>query len=294
MDKQTIAIATNTLYPQWYEGNLRDVSDTDKIRGDLALNFFQSAFDKGYRSVVVDGDSSLEFRNALSKQQGLMVLGAEKVKRSVARRLAIATCSSLPSIKTIVLTEPEKVSLIDSLHAAASPVTENKVDLLIVNRNRGLFEKTYPKFQFDSENEANILVSELLRAYGFLSFSENLLDFIFGPRIFKNDPLVVGCFMKQFVLTDNSFTFPIEFIDPEQVSNTMYFPVVLAEKLGLRIQNITIPFEYPDIQKQNEEFQELETFIEKRKNQKMGILIGLIHFLRFLEGKSSKIKEVSS
>lgn len=99
--------------------------------------------------------------------------------------------------------------------------------------------------------------------------------------------------MKQYVLTGDSFSFPTEFIDPEQVSNTMYFPIVLAEKLGLRIQNITVPFVYPGIQKQNEETVEKETFIEKRKNQKMGVLIGLIHFLRFLEGKKSKIQEVA-
>lgn len=294
MDRHTIAIATNTSYPKWYEGKLRDISDTDKIRGDLALDFFKSSLNKGYMIVVVDGNSSFKFRNTLSKIQGLTVLGIEKAKRSVARRLAIAKCSSFPNIKAIVLTEPEKVSLIECLPDAISPVIENEADVLILNRNIHLFEQTYPKFQYYSENEANILVGEVLRAYGFLSFTKGQSDMIFGPRIFKNDPLVVGCFMKQYILANDLFTFPSEFIDPEQVLNTMFFPIILAEKLGFRIQNMTVPFVYPDIQKQNEETVGKETFIEKRRNQKIGVLIGLIHFLRFLEGKSSKIKEISS
>lgn len=291
MNKNAVAIATNTFYPDWYEGEIRNISDTDKVRGDLALDFFSQACSEGYKVVVVDGESSENFCKTL-KSFPLTILSRTDAKRSVARRLAIETSSQLSGVEVIVLTEQEKVSFItDCMAIATTPVLTGNADLVIAKREDGLFKKTYPKFQYDSETEANILINELYRSYGFLPFSDTEPDMIFGPRIFKNSPSVVACFMKKYVLASDTFAISSEFIDPEQVLNTMFSPIIEAEKQGLKIQNIVAPFKYPVIQKQNEEIGEKQEFIEKRRNQKIGILIGLMHFFRLLEGKESKIKE---
>lgn len=291
MNHQEIAIATNTFYPGWYEGEVRDSGDTDKVRGDLALNFLSYSSSKGYKVVVVDGESSEGFRRKLEGFP-ITVLQRGGAKRSIARRLAIETSSGIPGVKIIVLTEPEKVSLItDCINVVIEPILVDKCDLVLAKRDEALFKKTYPAFQYYSETEANVFINELYRANGFLTFSDIEPDLIFGPRIFRNSPSVVSCFMGKYILSEDNFSISSEFIDPEQVLNTMFFPVILGEKQGLRIQNVVVPFSYPELQKENEEIAEKQAFIEKRRNQKIGIVIGSVHFLRFLEGKSSKIKE---
>lgn len=291
MNHQEIAIATNTFYSNWYEGELLDSSDSDKVRGDLALHFFYFACNLGYKVVVVDGESSESFRKKLESFP-MIVIQRPDAKRSVARRLAIETSSKLFGIKVIVLIEPEKVSFVTHcMNAAVEPILNNQCDLVLAKREKELFIKTYPAFQYDSESEANIFINELYRTYGLLSFSKTEPDMIFGPRIIKNSPSVVACFMKKYVLTSDTFSISSEFIDPEQVLNTMFIPIILGEKQGLNIQNVTVPFTYPVLQKQNEEVAGKQSFIEKRKNQKIGIIIGLIHFLRFLEGKVGKIRQ---
>ncbi len=51
----SIAVATSTLYKNWYDGPLQSTDDTDKIRGDLALETIKKAKAKGFQVVVVDG-----------------------------------------------------------------------------------------------------------------------------------------------------------------------------------------------------------------------------------------------
>lgn len=290
MDYKEIAIATNTSYPKWYTGKLKDIGDTDKIRGDLAVEFCQKASEAGYRVALVDSNSPPAFFDTVSRFKSIYVIKEEHAKRSVARRLAIKTAAKW-DVKVIVLTEPEKSPFItDCISVTVDPILNDQYDIVLAKREDSLFRKTYPTFQYKSEVEANILINELYLTHGFLSFLDIEPDMIFGPRVFKNSPSVIECFMKKYIITADVFPIFSEFIDPEQVLNTMFFPIILAERQGLKIQNVIVPFEYPTLQKQNEEIAEKQ-FVQKRRNQKMGIIIGLMHFFSFLEGKDSKIKE---
>jgi hypothetical protein len=56
---------------------------------------------------------------------------------------------------------------------------------------------------------------------------------------------------------------------------------------------VAVPFRYPKTQKQNEEIGDRKAFIEKRNFQRISILVDLMHFISFLQGKrSSKLKVV--
>ena len=71
----------------------------------------------------------------------------------------------------------------------------------------------------------------------------------------------------------------------------MFFPVILAQKKKLNIKTVTVPFQYPLVQKKNEEVMEMSLFLEKRRNQRVGILASVMHFIGFLDGhKESRIR----
>ena len=46
-----VGLAIITYYPKWYRGKLRSIKHTDKVRGDLALEFFTKATKLGYKVV---------------------------------------------------------------------------------------------------------------------------------------------------------------------------------------------------------------------------------------------------
>ena len=76
-----------------------------------------------------------------------------------------------------------------------------------------------------------------------------------------------------------------EFFDVDEWSNAVYFPVLLAFKKGLRVQSVTVPFSYPKLQKKNEEVDAKEIFLEKRKAQRLGLLVELLRFISFIQKK---------
>lgn len=40
---ENIGLATALMYKNWYPGEIRDIKDTDKLRGDLALQTLETA-----------------------------------------------------------------------------------------------------------------------------------------------------------------------------------------------------------------------------------------------------------
>lgn len=49
IEPNEVAITFSTFYQTWSEGELTDVSDTVKVRGDLGLQFITEAHRAGYR-----------------------------------------------------------------------------------------------------------------------------------------------------------------------------------------------------------------------------------------------------
>ncbi len=277
----SIALVLITYYPRWYNGKLRSVKHTDKIRGDLALESIQKAQKIGYQIVVVDGRSSVSFRRKLSKIDNIQLIKRRSVKRSPSKRQGFKRASKLEGVKVVVSTEAEKVSLVDAIPVLVKPILDNEADIVIPKREEGLFRKTYPRFQYESEIEGNILYNEYLRMYGLLSAGTVELDLFFGPRIFHNDSKIMNLFLRQFYFRIGSHEFRHEILDPEELSNATFFPIILALKHGLRVQSVEIPFSYPALQKENEEIGNRGLFEEKRRSQRLGLLVELMHFINY-------------
>jgi len=280
-----IALALSTYYPKWYKGNLLSVKHTDKIRGDLALELLRKAVNFKYQIVVVDVTSSKSFRKELISIESInLVKRNSSIKRSPSRRLAFKIASKLDGVKVIIYTDPEKVSLVEkSILDVAEPILENRADIVIPKRESKLFETTYPDYQYSSEVEANRLYNELLRTNSLLPTNIPDLDLFFGPKAFKNDPGILSLFLRKSDFPINKRYSKDLHFDPEDFSNIIFFPIVLALKKKLRVQSVEVKFAYPVLQKKNEESGLKELFIEKRRSQRLSVLVELNVLLQFFK-----------
>lgn len=282
-----ITVVGSTYLPKWYKGRLRSIKHTDKIRGDLTLESIKSARDLGVAMVVVDGGSPKTFLKEVKNiaHPNLILKKLRTKKRSPNRRLAIFTAAKNQECKAIVLTELEKTSLVkDCLDKITSPVIAGNADLVIPKREEVLFKKTYPHYMYDSEIEGNTLYNEELRSHNLWKIDSEELDVFFGPRVFRNDKKLLLSLFRLY-----KARVPVHFhsfiMDLEEYANAQFFPVVQALKKGKKVIGVTVPFEYPKLQKENETRGELEYFKVKRKLQKLTIIIELMHFMGYLDHK---------
>ena len=278
-DPRSVAITVLTYFPKWYQGNLQSIKHTDKIRGDLCLEFISKAVKNEYHVVVIDGKSSKTFQKELHKFSGIHIRKRLSAKRSPNRRMAFKIASEIPGVKVIISTEAEKTSLLDSVKELVLPILQNKADIVVPKREDMLFKRTYPLYMYESEVEGNKLYNQSLRLSKLLPDKEEDFDMFFGPRVFTNNPKTLALFMKRADFKIHHLHLPKNYFDPEEYSNASYFPIVQALKKKFRVMSITIPFEYPKLQKENEEIGDLQTFIDKRKAQRLSILLDLMYFL---------------
>lgn len=147
IDFKQIALCASTFYPKWYPGKIQSLQHTDKVRGDLVLEFAQKGVALGCQVVFVDGGSANEWINEIAKIAGVILTKKKSPKRSPNRRVAIKTASKISGVKVLVLTEPEKVSLVtDCLESLTEPIFEDVADLVVAKRNEELFKQTFPSF----------------------------------------------------------------------------------------------------------------------------------------------------
>lgn len=283
LDPLCVAIVATTSYPRWYKGKLRSIKDTDKIRGNLAIEFVKIAHKIGYQVVIADWQSPRTFRKELSLIEGVILIRRRSPKRSPSKRQALRRATKLTGIKVIVLTEPEKVSLVqDCIQLIAEPIIQGEADIVVPKRNEELFKKTYPAYQYESEIEGNRTYNEELRSHKLIDINDVDLDMFFGPRAFSNDRKIVSLFMKRYHFSIAHASFPKWYFDAEEFSNTNFFSIVTALRKGLKVKSVEVPFKYPDRQKQNEDSLE-DLFLEKRKAQRIGLIVELLHFVAYLE-----------
>lgn len=285
INPKTIAFAMITFYPKWYNGKLRSLSQTDKIRGDLALKFIQKASYMGFQLVLADGKSSKSFQRQLKSFSNITLIKKLSPKRSPAKRQAFKAASKIEDVKVIVTCEPEKISILDSVPLYVKPILENMADIVVLKREENLFKKTYPDYMYQSETEGNKLYNEQLITHHLIS-KEEKLDMFFGPRAFNNNSKILSLFLKKFHFQRN-LKFLEEYFDPEEYANAIYFPILIALQKGLRVKSIEIPFAYPKLQKMNETIGAKEFFMEKRKAQHIGTLIDLMYLLNHLQRQKS-------
>ena len=269
VNPELIAIAATTLYPNWYPGPLENIGDTDKVRGDLALELVRIVKMAGYQLVIADGASSEAFKQELSELK-VLVVSRNNPQRAMGRKLAIQKAAKLDGVKVIIRTEPEKISIVEMFaQTIALPIINGEVDIVVPNREDNHFRQSYPGYMYDSEKIWNKKYNHLLHKTGLLPPNQ-ILDIAFGPVALRNDQLITSLF--------------------EEYSEAQTFPLVKALSFGLRILTIEIPFAYPPTQKQNENTEEggaKAKFIEKRNQQRKTALTELTDYIRLLKHKKS-------
>lgn len=285
IDPKKIAFAIITYYPKWYNGKLKSISHTDKIRGDLTLEFIQKTILMGFHLVIVDGKSSRSFNKLLKNFPSIILIKKLSPKRSPAKRQAFKAASKIDGVKVIIACEGEKVSLLDSIIPIVKPILENKADIVVPKREETLFKETYPNYMYESEKEGNKLYNEQLRFHHLIK--GDYWDLFFGPRVFCNNPKVLSLFLKKFHFQKDQKSLE-EYFDPEEYSNALYFPIIIGLQKKFKVKCVKIPFSYPKLQKINETIGAKEFFVEKRQNQRIATLLHLMYLLNYLQRKSKK------
>ena len=291
-DPQKVGLAVITSYPKWYRGKLRSIKHSDKVRGDLALEFAHKATQLGYRLVIADGKSAKSFVKELALTPNLILSKRKKLGSGFGKRLAIDKISKIPGVEVIVLTEAEKVSLLtDCMQVMVEPILQGKADIVVSSRSDALFKSTYPRYMYASEVEGNTIYNEALRSNNILSQAYPSFDWFFGPRVLRNDKNIISLFKRIYRFSGVSILEKL--YSPDKYSNVQFFPIVSALKKKMNVVSVEVPFSYPRLQKENEEIGARDVFIEKRSMQRVSILIDLMHFLSYLEKKrSSRVKAV--
>lgn len=281
-DPKSIVIAATTRYPNWHRGKSLDLSNTDKVRGDLAIQTIDEAIKHNYTVVINDGESSSEFKAELVKH-GIVVLERSGKSRATARRQLIEYSSHVPGVRVIVRTEPEKVSLVENcIPQLADPILKNEADVVVPKRRQDLFSSSYPNYMYKSEIYANKKYNDILHEFKILP-SEEELDFFFGPVVFSNKPNILKFFLESFDvrLKKEPVIGARKYLDPQDFSNPQILGVVKALYMGIKVKSIEVPFRYPITQKENELINKA-SFMHKRKRQKWETLDDLVEFIGYL------------
>ena len=290
-DPHTICIATATFYKNWYPGPLvNSEKDVDKIRGDLALQLFKDATEKGYQLVVVDGGSSSAF---ISEMENSRIEWSKEEERgmSPSRRQAFRIAAGRTGVKVIGWTEPEKIDIVSkSAESLSRPILSGDADIVVPRRTKKSFS-TYPNYQVESERKLNSAWNDVFRKFGLLDEGENDLDVSFGPKFFRNDPKILSLFLARYeVLSSNATAAGL--VRPDSYSNATFFPIPAALKEGFRVISVDVDdFVYPSLQANIES--DSDSFRKKRLKQRTDIVSGAIEFGRFLnrDPKSKLIKK---
>lgn len=286
-----VAIVLITYYPKWYKGVLKSIKHTDKVRGDLCLEFLEKATKEGYQVVLVDGKSAKTFRRELQKFTSLKLFNRRTKKRSPNKRLGIRTASKLSGVKVIVITEPEKISLLPFMPQITEPILKGDVDIVCPKREEKHFKSSYPSYMYASEIEGIKIYNEALLAHGLLTPDTVDMDNFFGPRAFRNEKKVVALFMSRYVFRTSKYVLDSNLFDPDEYSNVQAFPIIQALKKHMKVTSVEIPFVYPRLQKENEEATAKDAFFEKRRLQRLSLLVDLFHFLSLLDkSRYSRLK----
>ncbi|MDP2684887.1 MAG: hypothetical protein Q8P20_07690 [bacterium] len=293
---ESIAVVELTLYPSWYPDSTQSIGDTDKIRGDLALQSIAAGQANGYRIVVADGDSSTAFKEELAKYTAITYVGRQEETRGAGRRQGFLVASAIDGVEVIIRTEPEKVSIVSEYAPQITlPILEGKADIVVPKRNPNLHQSTYPLYQWESEVSANKKYNDLLHKTGLLPEDQSL-DMFFGPIAFRNVPEILELFLEKYEFTLPSSIGIRKFVEPENWSDGYFFSVVKALHQGLKVVSVEVDFKYPEKQRQNEETTAqgaIDEFVAKRAQQKWGLLDELIHFIRYLrQDPKSGLKKI--
>ncbi len=265
---EEIGVVVSTLYPTWHEGQLEDLSDVSKVRGDLGLWFIKTAHSAGYRVVVAESGSSNPFLQEIPK--GVTVVNLEKPSMAPGKKMGIRVASELEGVRYIFRSEAEKHDVVNYLPQLMEPLYRGEADIVVGKRGEPQFQESYPDYGYESETATNRGYAGILRAAGLLGEGEEL-DLFSGFIALRNTKDVVNLFMKRYRYTGPRETEAEKASNIEGWSNCQIFPVIEALYSGLRVAQVEVPFRYAPTQRDNEMLPiNIEAFKAKRRAQRLG------------------------
>ncbi len=231
-----IAIATTTLY--------NPNNETDTYRAKLAKKAVRTAFDLGYKVIIVDSGSSDELLREFEKY-GATVHMHSSIGMGSSRRQAIRE-SHNTGRDIIAWTEPEKVDYIPKIADTAFPILNDSADLIVPRRKS---MQSYPTAQQYAEPLGNAFWREV---------TGTDLDVWFGPRTWRRE------------LSDYFLNYDGEYGDKW---DSIFIPVMNAIFDNKRVLGVEIEYTHPSQQTKKEEHD--LTFYRKRVEQLENLTIAL-------------------
>jgi len=276
----SVAIVSITHYPRWYAGPA-EVSNTDKTRGDIALQGIQQANNLGFRVVIADSpQSSSEFKEQLRSLQNVYLTPRLSSDRVLGWMSGVRKSFELSSVGAFILTQPEKIEPLTEgcIEAIARPLVQYEADVVVPKREDNLFRSTYPDYMYRLEHDDNLYINRLLRGYNLLNTNLNndSLDYFFGVFAFRNDPKVLTKIFSEY-----KFIGKREGAGKHISLDTSWLAVFEALRYNMKVSSVEIPFSYPSEQKRNEEDpMTILDFLKKRYAQRRAIILELVHYIR--------------
>src|SRR3989344_2179698 len=225
------AIATTTMYP--------GKTEADRVRSTLALQTVEAARKLGYGLVVVDQQSTDQFRKSI-EDLGAKLIVLEQGDMCESRRTAIqgAYDTNRPYL---CWTEPEKVDYVKSIELTLL-LLEQGADLVVPRR---LSLRSYPAFQQLTERTMN---------GSFEVLTGRPLDVTFGPKSWRRE--VTNYFVGYEKSSDGEY-------------GITFIPLVYMLADGKQLRSVAVDYEHPQEQTRLEEGN--PSFDRKRVTQLVSI-----------------------
>lgn len=293
-----VAVVTATFYPGWYPGSVRGEQNSDKIRGDLALQTVVQAINCDYHLVLVDGTGEESaFRQELLRRE-IPVYDETEKGMSGSRRQGFRTAGAL-NAQVIAWLEPEKVSMVEQLSTAAAPILRGEADIVVPKRDDAAFA-TYPDYQVVDEQRSNRVFNDILKKRGLIDPAAEDLDAWFGPKLFRNIPeirnLLLGQYKYEGTLVSKLVRGESEEVrtkhekelgqiyNPDLWAAALMLPIPRALHQGYRVVSVPVTYQHPTEQTALEIDPEQKEFFERKRDiQRKSVLNATAALVKILE-----------
>lgn len=262
LDSNHIAVCLNTYYKGWEEiYGPRDPKDTVGIRGDEALTFMRTS---PFPIYVADWKSSDEFRrnaNDIFQQKSGQMLERVTPYQNDGFQLATIAAREITDPDYIIFSQPEKNSLIPFIPQIVRPLVEGKAELVVVSRDKVLFEKSAPDYMYRIEQKGIQVERQLLENFGLLKRDDPFIDLWFGVIACRSNEEMLKLLGEKYRFQENptgeKWSGPRQYLVDDGPSSMYNFLILrllqLTQKDGKpRVTGVEVPFEYPPIIKENE------------------------------------------
>lgn len=290
-----IAVTVITYYPKWYPGELRNVSDTDKVRGDLFFQLADRVSQSRYDLVVANAkESSPTFKRALSELENTRVVERPVPDRVTGSLMAIEAAAETGA-EIFVYSQPEKVNIVSFINQLVVPFSDPEMMIVAGHRTPRSIQ-SYPDYMRDSEELGNLMINQMLRRAGIMGKQRDM-EWFFGVSAFRICPQILD-----IMRTVYKFHQSLNMNEAEKLAasypyvgvGTSVIPRIAALAAGLKTEEVDIDFQYSPEQKTHEEDPSvIEDFKNKRRKQRLSMWARVWNFIAYLKGGESLLKPMT-